>query len=1078
MAILAHQLARGRGKFRIRAVIEGWPYIYVDHPSLVRTTADGRRQIEGLIPTSVRFAARAELARGELSAQEMTLELVDTAPGYLMTRALHTTPQRRTWLTADVGAYDTTIPVADTSGWPDALADAADRVIHIGTEAIAYTSKTATSFTGCTRGHWDSPAQAHTIGDADESWYPPVTDVPRELTGRRVVFYLYGSAESAASLGVPRWRSIARGGVDFGEKTYAIALDPVTLVLEQQLGTDLENEVPIRGAYFPSQAAWRATFHRHDGPTVGHEIAASFTVALSGFYATQHDVVDEINAQIGLHLGSFGLGSGTTLEARVTEDGYEFVLVTGSTPYYVSIVGAEIRRAGETGGPWPTGVSPVDTFAEPRDGATAMWRTDAGDAVPPSAGVTATSEYTTQILAPMPRTWTQRLSGSHFRGPPGFPLGRIYLGGGIAPSVSSMALVAADEDSEPVPVGVDAASISERWIEVNSITIGKQLGPDSRVKLMRLLATGDVGDLITALVTDSPDLAAYGAMPLITADDFVLDFTELRAAIGALGLGASREFFVSEGVSLGQLLAEELKLVGCYLALDSQGRMVIRRLRLATPTDVSVRDVDSSKVKGSFPKMSASPDGILGQVLIKQGYDPVENKHTGIPILVRNTTSPTKLAGTLMIAPLSRAEGAVGRVEIDPEHAYQLASAVLGTFGETYEIVSLEVGLELDGLAHGDTVLLSTPHLPGADGTMGIVEKPAQVLGYDWSPYEGRGSLDLLLHHRRVAGYSPAFPITNQEHKPGPGTEWGLVVTVAGYAPSGTDASTWLAPGDKIRIIERDTATPTRITGRVVAAGATAVTVALDMSLAYALAVTRIANLLPAPGSETWSTSVNVVRTTGQADPAGGTNAVHLDEVSGTGTAFSTVTAVSYTSGHSLWASIFVKKQTSPGAFAAVALGYDSVRKYLVMRLDAPEAQVRPGWAPSDSITDISVADLGDWLFLSFKDHGETASTVRLEIFPAYGTAYPTPDSAATGSVTVYGPRIADATVNPDAADPTRAWLPGSSEWRLGYDRAPRVDESAPAGRRWAQSDFAFDAGPDRRIGFASGDVDAVEFSP
>lgn len=63
-----------------------------------------------------------------------------------------------TTLTADISNTDTTIAVASTSGFSTAGA------ISIGMELITYTGKTATSFTGCTRGAANSPNVAHTTG--------------------------------------------------------------------------------------------------------------------------------------------------------------------------------------------------------------------------------------------------------------------------------------------------------------------------------------------------------------------------------------------------------------------------------------------------------------------------------------------------------------------------------------------------------------------------------------------------------------------------------------------------------------------------------------------------------------------------------------------------------------------------------------------------------------------------------------------------------------------------------------------------------------------------------------------------
>lgn len=64
-----------------------------------------------------------------------------------------------TTLTADINNAVTTIPVASTEFFQDSGA------ILIGSEVITYTGKTATSFTGCTRGQFGSSNAAHLSGD-------------------------------------------------------------------------------------------------------------------------------------------------------------------------------------------------------------------------------------------------------------------------------------------------------------------------------------------------------------------------------------------------------------------------------------------------------------------------------------------------------------------------------------------------------------------------------------------------------------------------------------------------------------------------------------------------------------------------------------------------------------------------------------------------------------------------------------------------------------------------------------------------------------------------------------------------
>jgi hypothetical protein len=63
-----------------------------------------------------------------------------------------------TTLSADINNSVTTIPVVSTTGFQNAGA------LLIGAELITYTGKTATSFTGCTRGQFGSSNAAHVSG--------------------------------------------------------------------------------------------------------------------------------------------------------------------------------------------------------------------------------------------------------------------------------------------------------------------------------------------------------------------------------------------------------------------------------------------------------------------------------------------------------------------------------------------------------------------------------------------------------------------------------------------------------------------------------------------------------------------------------------------------------------------------------------------------------------------------------------------------------------------------------------------------------------------------------------------------
>lgn len=81
-----------------------------------------------------------------------------------------------TTLTAGINNAVTTIPVASTTNFQNAGA------VLIGSEIITYTGKTATSFTGCTRGQYGSSAAAHLSGDYVGEVQPPTGAVALVMT--------------------------------------------------------------------------------------------------------------------------------------------------------------------------------------------------------------------------------------------------------------------------------------------------------------------------------------------------------------------------------------------------------------------------------------------------------------------------------------------------------------------------------------------------------------------------------------------------------------------------------------------------------------------------------------------------------------------------------------------------------------------------------------------------------------------------------------------------------------------------------------------------------------------------------
>lgn len=103
----------------------------------------------------------------------------------------------KTWLGADIDVNDTTITVKDTANFTSS------GTIYIGTERIAYTGKTATTFTGCTRGMYApfnrDGSTSHQYGkthnlpeyDFNVQILPLVTQNPQAFIGRWVGLWMH-----------------------------------------------------------------------------------------------------------------------------------------------------------------------------------------------------------------------------------------------------------------------------------------------------------------------------------------------------------------------------------------------------------------------------------------------------------------------------------------------------------------------------------------------------------------------------------------------------------------------------------------------------------------------------------------------------------------------------------------------------------------------------------------------------------------------------------------------------------------------------------------------------------------------
>ncbi len=132
----------------------------------------------------------------------------------------------RTTLTADVNRTTTTVSVTDTSLF------AASGVIWVGREAIAYGAKTASAFTGCTRGYYGTTAQEHSETVKPVNGSQAVYGYNPTWFGRKVWIRIFDPTEAAPAL-----TTIASGridGVSFDGTGFVLSLISVAQDLERE----------------------------------------------------------------------------------------------------------------------------------------------------------------------------------------------------------------------------------------------------------------------------------------------------------------------------------------------------------------------------------------------------------------------------------------------------------------------------------------------------------------------------------------------------------------------------------------------------------------------------------------------------------------------------------------------------------------------------------------------------------------------------------------------------------------------------------------------------------------------------
>lgn len=849
---LARIVATGRGKIRARLEIEGWPVEVVTHSSMQWVLVDARKRVVGLRLDGLKLAARLSLPTGKLDAEGFRVKLVDVTRDQEILRGFRARPTARTWLAAFVSATDVDIDVFSTDGFP------ASGMLHIGTEAIGYSSKGPTQFNGCVRGLWGSVAQAHfTAGtgsiafeaDAAALAFTPVTDVPETLEGRRVWLHLYGEGESDTADGTRRWQGVASTCPKVEGRKISFAVDPPTAILKQQVGGDVAQPVPIRGIYYPWNMPFFCQLFLHATADHNSKIDATARVQHFGFFETEEENCASLTGQIAAAIAAapgWTWNTASTIIAVPTADGFKFRYVTPTGGVKYVTVGIPL---------WIPAVHDQPTQRQ------WVFETTRNPAIDPLAN---DQVYEFAFTSPFPRSYFGRQSPAVRTDPGGslvpapnladlWPDTRIYVGGLVG--LSDQTTIALNEE-EPVFQRVAQVNPAENSIDVHGPIIVeapgsaspafRMFGPQTRIRLGRVIAVGNIGTLLEELVASSPDLANSGAMPLVRAGDVDVGLgahaiTEINVGAYLSSPAVNDRAFVSFGadVTLEELIGPELVAAGLHWTVSLSGQLGARRARLASPTEPTVHHIrvdrtsdTGKKPIGPVPTVEeAATWGFISDIAYLTGFDPIEDEHTGPEVRFVNVgvRAPLRATKRLEIAqkslPAARIRtGTPAGLESEPtqEDIAQIAKLWLGILGGTYDVLTVRVPATCFDIQLGDPVTFSSVYVPGDDGVLGVNNKVGICVGVSWDIDTMTGSLELLLHSRPIGGYAPEFRVNSQTNVGG--NTWDLTLDVA--AETGVALGNWLLPADPVRVTQWDSSTPTILNGTVVSATGTVARVA------------------------------------------------------------------------------------------------------------------------------------------------------------------------------------------------------------------------------------------------------------
>lgn len=869
----------GSGAVEYRIAIEGFDYSFVTSQDMANNSSTVKR-INGLLRQGIKVSQNVKFPEAKIDINTNNFTVVDYQEK--ATEAFYRKPTFSTTLAEDLQPNDIFLIVSSLQGIRLGM------LLWIGSECVIVngifpdTSVEANRHRVLiSRGVLGTTPQAHytqtSLGDVVK---PIVQNIPFTIERRRAYLYAYGKGDDLQGEGTLIWRGIVLTQPRFEGTKYTFEVGPITELLKCQIGIDAPS-VPLRGLNFGCYK-WAIKVEVLNSANVySDDVLTSFDVFAQGFYENIYELASNLNNQLesatllttykaGCSVTTNGELVFTQFHTNATINALRFKTIFN--PIVDKNLNAEIHKTFEIDNEYvrlyiSNIIFEKDYVVNLQQNKQYVSRLKIGTPFP--------KQFTIYRRTRPLYEYSQYLNSNLDFGK------RLYLNYGSEMTfINNIAI----EDSEgnimsmldlSTDVSKDISfNTTERYLVTNLVVprynrqiidfviyendhkliFGFTLGFESNygTAVAGLVKPYNVVDFLEALTIESPYNTSNGIINLITEND--IDIDDMRAQfnkISAKPYQNDRRFiFWKKSDTLENILNEEFKLLGCYMALTEDGKITMRRLRNVNPYEEPDTTFNSDDIltDNSYPTIETNKFGIWNSIKISTYWDASQEKFKG-PTIVQNNIESIAIYGRakqITIEPKSQTMYSPTNITPFIDDLKDIMLRATGLFSRDYWVVNFDVPIKYFDLPIGSVVRIINKQLPNYTPNFSFLTSrrgSGRILGtlvaktFDLD--KGFGSVSILVSDQEYAGtdigqkaiYAPDALTTTSRTNLGGGF-WNVTLdsNYAFYLPEGTTQEDWWNVGDAVRFDRFDNTVKDTGYGRVVAISGTGNSITLTIN--------------------------------------------------------------------------------------------------------------------------------------------------------------------------------------------------------------------------------------------------------